>query len=179
MARGARRRVTLRRRGGFTLAELLVTVVVITIMAGVSLPFLVPRYQEYQLRGAAWQVAGDLRLARQRAVTTRARYRFAFATSAAGTAPDTYVLEYRADQGGVETWVQELPAEPGGRVRLPGGVRIDPGTTPANGGAAGTGFITFNPNGSVVPTGSILLVNGRGTVNVVVDQVGRVQVNRT
>ena len=159
--------------GGFTLLELLVTAAVLGVLAAVSLPLLVPRYHAYQLRSAAWQVAGDLRLARQRAITTRARYRFAFAASAAGADADSYVLQFGVRQGGRERWVQELPAGTGARRRLPGSARIDPGSTPS------TRAITFNPNGSVVPAGTIRLRGGAGTqAQVAVDQAGRVQVNR-
>lgn len=170
-ARGAGRRA-----GGFTLADVLVTAVIVTIMAGVSVPLIVPRYQEYQLRGAAWQMAGDMRLARQRAVTTRAPYRFAFATSAGGAEPDSYILEYQLEQGAVRTWVQEVPPGPGSRQRLSGAIHIDAASTPSNGAAVGTGTIVFYPNGSVVPTGTLRLRGPRGGLNVVVDQTGRVQV---
>jgi Tfp pilus assembly protein FimT len=150
-----------------------VTVGVLGVLAGASLPFLIPRFHEYQLRSAAWQVAGDLRLARQRAITTRARYRFAFADSAGGADADSYILQFGVRQGARERWVQEIPAGTGARRRLPGGARIDPGSTPSS------RAITFNPNGSVVPTGTLRLRGGSGSLALVaVDQAGRVQVSR-
>ncbi len=44
------------RGGGFTYVELVATAFVIVIMAGVSFPLLLPRYREYQVRSAVWQV---------------------------------------------------------------------------------------------------------------------------
>jgi len=154
--------------GGFTYAEVLMTAVLILIMVGISIPMVTPRYRTYQLRGAAWQVAGDLRLARQRAVTTRNSYRFVFTDSAAGANPNTYVIQYST--GG--TSVQEIPPGPGTRRGFSSAISIDPSSTP------GSRTITFNSNGSVVPTGTIQLTGtGGGAVSVTVAQAGRVQVN--
>jgi Tfp pilus assembly protein FimT len=160
------------RGGGFTYVELVATAFVIVIMAGVSLPLLLPRYREYQMRSAVWQVAGDLRLARQRAVTTRNPYRFSFVADGDATADpttrNTYVIEY-SPQGAA--WVQEMPLPPGTRKRLGSPILIQTSSTPS------TRMITFNPNGSVVPTGTIQLAGrGGGGAAVAVDQAGRVQV---
>ncbi len=163
-----------RARGvGVTLLDLLLTGAVLAVVAGISVPLLAPRYREYQLRSAAWQVAGDLRLARQRAATTRARYRFVFADSAAAAAANSYIVQYAVPQGGGEVWVQEVPPAAGSRQRFAGPIHIIPTSTPK------TRAITFNPNGSVVPTGTIRLTGVDGTmILVIVDQTGRVQVNR-
>ena len=161
------------RRGGFTYVEVVVTAFVIVIMAAVSFPMLAGRYREYRMRSAVWQIAGDLRLARQRAVTTRNPYRFSFvadgdAASDASTR-NTYVIEYSTQPGA--PWVQEMPPTPGTRKRLAGPILIQTGSTPS------TRMITFNPNGSVVPTGTIqLAAGGGGDASVAVDQAGRVQV---
>lgn len=158
--------------GGFTYVEALMTAAVILIMVGISIPMVTPRYRTYQLRGAAWQVAGDLRLARQRAVTTRNSYRFVFTDSAAYANPNTYVIQYCIQQGGVCTWVQEIPALQGTRKGLNPAIGIDPDSTPS------TRTMTFNSNGSVVPTGTIQLAGTGGiAVSVTVAQAGRVQIN--
>lgn len=145
------------------------TAILILVMVGVSIPMVTPRYRTYQLRGAAWQVAGDLRLARQRAVTTRNPYRFVFTDSSAGANKNTYVIQYST---GALTWVQEIPPGPGTRRGFSPAIGIDPSSTP------GSRTITFNPNGSVVPTGTLQLTGtGGGAVSVTVTQAGRVQVN--
>lgn len=160
------------RRGGFTSLELFMTAVVIVVMTAVSIPLLTPRYRAYQVRAAAWQVAGDLRLARQRAVTTRNPYRFVFVDALATVDHDTYAIHSGVRQGGVQLWVQEMPPAPGTRKGLGGPIRIDAKSTPR------TRAITFNPNGSVVPTGTIHLTGPGGlTLSVTVDQAGRVQVH--
>ncbi len=150
------------------------TAVVIVVMTAVSVPLITPRYQTYQMRSAAWQLAGDMRLARQRAVTTRNPYRFVFVADGDPTANaasyDTYVIQYSTQQGAV--WVQETPPTPGTRKAVPAPVHIDTSSTP------GTRAITFNPNGSVVPTGTLQLRGPGGiALSVTVDQAGRVQVN--
>ena len=163
------------RRGagrGFTLAELLVAAAIIAMIAGASTPLLLARYREYQLRAAAWQVAGDLRLGRQRAVTTRGRYRMVFVVDGAATDANSYVVEFATQQAGGEVWTQELPPAPGMRQRPAGGIRIDPASTPSS------GVILLNPNGSVVPTGTLRLAGTGGALTVVIDQAGRVQVGQ-
>ena len=163
-----------RRGGGLTYVEILIAAMVIVVMTAVSIPMITPRYRTYQMRSAAWQIAGDMRLARQRAVTTRNPYRFVFIADgdATGTAAtyNTYVIQFSTPGGGV--WVQETPPTPGTRKAVPTPVHIDTSSTP------GTRAITFNPNGSVVPTGTLQLRGPGGiALSVTVDQAGRVQVN--
>lgn len=150
------------------------TAMVIVVMTAVSIPVLTPRYQTYQMRSAAWQIAGDMRLARQRAVTTRNPYRFVFVADGDATAGastyNTYVIQYSAPQGA--GWTQEMPLTPGSRKAVPTPVHIDTSSTP------GTRAVTFNPNGSVVPAGTIQLRGpGGNAMSVTVDQAGRVRVN--
>ena len=147
------------------------TAFVIVVMTAVSIPVLTPRYQAYQMRSAAWQVAGDMRLARQRAVTTRVCYRFAFADTTAASDPNSYVIQHATPGGCSDPWIQEIPAGQGMRQRLAGAIHIDPSSTSTSGN------ITFYPNGRVFG-GTIRLTGPGGAVRTVtVDSVGRVQVD--
>lgn len=78
--------------------EILIAVAVILILAGIATPFLLGTLQGYRLRTAAWELAGNLRLARQRAVTAQQRTRLVASPSGAAQQPNTYVLER---EGGV------------------------------------------------------------------------------
>jgi prepilin-type N-terminal cleavage/methylation domain-containing protein len=88
-------------RGGFTLVELMIVVVIVGLMAGLAvtrMDFLVPKYR---LRGAAREVAGAFKQARSRAV---------------GTGKDVYV-ELDLPRG--QYWILVAfpkPAEPGEAV---------------------------------------------------------------
>ena len=62
----------------FTLPELLITVALIGIVSVTSLPTLAGMVRGYRLRTAAWQVAGDLRLTRQKTVSSNRRHRVCF-----------------------------------------------------------------------------------------------------
>ena len=58
---------------GVTALELVTIVALCVIIGAIAIPGMSPVVLSHRLRGAAWQVAGDLRLARQRAVTVRKR----------------------------------------------------------------------------------------------------------
>ena len=55
---------------GFTLIELAITILVMGIVLGFSIPAFTNLSASYQLRGAAEDVAGQLRLAREKAIAT-------------------------------------------------------------------------------------------------------------
>ena len=130
-----------RRQGrGATLIELLTLVVVLVILAAFAIPGMSPVVLHYRLRGAAWQVAGDLRLARQRAVTERRRFRVCLTSCAISVPAGTYSIE--RDDG---TWVSDT----GAPVRLPQDVAItgDKVTFSISGVASGDTFNLANPIG--------------------------------
>jgi Tfp pilus assembly protein FimT len=154
---------------GFTIPELLISVLLVILMAAASTPLLLGTIQNYRLRGAAWQVAGDLRLARQKSVSSGRPYRFTSSNTTAGSNPNSYIIE-RQEVGG--SWT----LDPAPRIYLqqPGSptyVMIDATSTPAG------GVIGFSANGAVSPAGTIKLVDGRGKrYDVVINSVGRVKV---
>jgi prepilin-type N-terminal cleavage/methylation domain-containing protein len=71
----------LRPQAGLTLAELIVVVLILTIFAAASLPFLTSIIPELKTRGAAEQVVELLRTARQNAIATTAVYRVIFTST--------------------------------------------------------------------------------------------------
>jgi Tfp pilus assembly protein FimT len=158
----------LRRRAGprgVTAIELIILVMLLVIVAAFAIPGMSPVVLHLRLRGAAWQVAGDLRLARQRAVTVRKRYRLCVPpTTCALTLPNgtAYSLE-RDDGTSTPSWANDTG---GAASRLPRDVQITGGTPvfAATGAATGTTFTLTNPLGSyqvvVAPTGRVRVCEG-------------------
>lgn len=159
------------RNRGFTAVELLIAVAVLVIVTAVATPFILGTIQDYRLRGAAWQVAGDLRLARQKSVSWGKAYRFTFNNKDASSNPNSYIIE--RNEGG-SSWTMD----PAARVYLqnPAGptyVMIDSTSTPSS------STLVFSANGTVTPTGTIRLVDGRGKrYEITVNSVGRVTVTK-
>lgn len=77
----------------FTLPELLITVALIGIVSAISLPSLAGMVQGYRLRTTAWQVAGDLRVARQKAVSTNRRHRVCFSNCGGPVPARGYLMQ--------------------------------------------------------------------------------------
>ncbi len=148
---------------GVTLVELVTLVVVAVILAVVAIPSISPIVLRSRLRGAAWQVAGDLRLARQRAVTIKRRFRVCVTACAMAVPPGSYSIE-RDDgaAGGPAVWVNEH----GAITRLPPDVAIAASAAP-----------TFTIIGTAAPAdATVTLSNLLGTYTVAVASSGRVKV---
>jgi len=143
--------------------EILIAVAVLLLLAGIATPFLLGTLQGYRVRTAAWELAGNLRLARQRAVTAQQRTRLVTAPSGAAQEPNTYLLQ--REEGGVLAGIWR---EDGPRFRLPPGVTLAP---------ASAATVTFTVKGAADP-GTVILANVSGEYRVVVNVVGRVTVCR-
>jgi len=144
---------------GVTALELLTIIVLMVIIGAVAIPSMSPVVLGYRLRGAAWQMAGDLRLARQRAVTVRKRFRVCVQSCAIAVPAGTYSVE-REDGSTSPVWRNET----GAPTRLPESVTI-----------SATGTTTFATNG--MASGSTFTVANRlGTYQIVVSSTGRVRV---
>jgi Tfp pilus assembly protein FimT len=140
--------------------ELLTLLVVLIILAAIAVPGMSPVVQRYRLRGAAWQLGGDLRLARQRAVTVQKRFRICLTGCTIPVPGGSYSLERDDGPPASPQWINET----GAPTRLPPEVSISATAAP-----------TFNPTG----TGSgstFTLTNLIGTYEVVVHPTGRVRV---
>jgi len=156
------RRIPLRagRCRGVTVVELVTLVALLVVLAALAIPTISPIVLRYRVRGAAWQVAGDLRLARQRAVTLKKRFRFCVAGCAVAIPPGGYSVEREDGAMGSGTWVSEQ----GVATRLPPDVAIAANAVP-----------TFTLTGTAA-SGTVTVSNLLGAYEVAVAQSGRVQV---
>jgi prepilin-type N-terminal cleavage/methylation domain-containing protein len=158
-----------RNQKGFTAPELLIAILVAAILIAAATPFLLATIKNYRLRGTAWQVAGDLRLARQRSVASGRPYRLTFNHNGAASNKNSYIIE-RQEVGG--SWTMD----PTYRIYLqqaggPAYVMIDSTSTP------GGGVMNFSANGTVPTAGTIKLVDNRGKrYDAIINSVGRVNV---
>ena len=131
---------------GVTFIELIILTIVILILASIGVPRVSPIVQNFQLKGAAWQLAGDLRLARQRAVTTQRRFRICVSSCKIAVPVGAYSVEVEQPPVGSLNWTSET----GAPVSLPPGVTITGtiATFSANGMASGSPFTVTNLMGS-------------------------------
>ncbi|MBI4537838.1 MAG: GspH/FimT family pseudopilin [candidate division NC10 bacterium] len=147
-------------RRGVTALELVTIVVLCVIIAAIAIPGMSPVVLNHRLRGAAWQVAGDLRLARQRAVTVRRPFRVCVNNCAIAVPAGAYSVERNNGTPGNPGWVNET----GVVTQLPSDVTVSLNQT-----------VSFNVTGQT-SGGTFTLVNLIGTYQVVVNSTGRVVV---
>lgn len=153
-----------KRRGrGFTAVEVVTVVAVLLIMTAIAVPSIGPLVLRSRLRGAAWQVAGDLRLARQRAVTIKKRFQFCLTGCAVPVPAGSYSLEREDGALGSGNWVNES----GVATRLPSEVAVTASATPKftiTGMAAGATVTLSNFVGAyqvvVAPSGRVRVCEG-------------------
>ena len=143
--------------------ELLILVVVLVVLTAFAIPGMSPVVLQHRLRGAAWQVAGDLRLARQRAITVRKRFRICVVNCAARPAAGAYSVERDDGTPSKPIWVSDS----GAVTRLPTDVAVTSTATPVfqtNGMASGSTFTLSNVIGKyevrVASTGRVLVCKG-------------------
>jgi Tfp pilus assembly protein FimT len=143
---------------GMTAVELLTVVMLLIILAAFAIPNISPVVLRQRLSGAAWQLGGDLRLARQRAVTERKRFRLCLTSCTISVPPGSYSIE--RDDG---TWVSDT----GAPVKLPQDVTVT-STWPT---------ATFATNGMVsVPSPTFTVSNIIGSYEIAIASTGRVKV---
>ncbi|MFQ5988331.1 MAG: Tfp pilus assembly protein FimT/FimU [Candidatus Methylomirabilales bacterium] len=144
-------------RRGVTLIEILIVVTVFAIVAAMAMPWILGVIEAYRLRVAAWELAGDLRLARQKAVSTQVRHRVCLSNCASAVPPGGYLLE----REGTPVWELDVV-----RSDLPDGVAITDNTG---------GKFTFEAKGGV-NGGTATLSSTAGTYQVRTASSGRVRV---
>ena len=128
---------------GVTFIELIILTVAMLILASIGIPRMGPVVQGFRLRGAAWQLAGDLRLARQRAVTSKQRFRICVSSCAIPVKAGEYSLERDIGSPGSPNWTSET----GVATRLPPDVTISASATAtfsSSGMASGSTYTISN-----------------------------------
>jgi len=152
---------------GLTVMELLIATAILVLLTGISVPFVSSAVEAYRLRGAAWQLAGDLRLARQRAISVQKRHRLCFMNCVASVAANTYVFERDEGIAGAAQWAQDSAVP----LRLPQGVSVDASQTSNPGGR-----IAFDVRGEGDAFGTLRVANSAGNYAITTDSIGRVLV---
>lgn len=146
---------------GISIIEILMVALALAVLAGMGMPSLLRTLDAYRLRGAAWEMAGDLRLARQKAVSLQQRHRICFADCASPVPAGGYLLERKADPAVPDPggWLLDLT-----RTNLPNGVNF-----------TFTGDkVTYDTKGEAFGS-TITLTNSVGTYAVVASPSGRVR----
>src|SRR3970282_3058210 len=90
---------------GFSLMELFMVGVALVVLVGMVMPSVFRTLEAYRLRGAAWNLAGDLRLARQKAVSLQLDHRICFANCDAAVPAGGYPLQRKGSAGASAVWV--------------------------------------------------------------------------
>jgi Tfp pilus assembly protein FimT len=147
--------------------ELLITGAILVLLAGISVPLVSSAVEAYRLRAAAWQLAGDLRLARQRAISRQKRHRLCFMNCVASVAANTYVFERDDGIAGAAQWAQDSAVP----LNLPQGVSVDASQT-----SNPRGRIAFDVRGEGDAFGTLMVANRAGNYAITTDSIGRVLV---
>ncbi len=149
---------------GVTFIELIILTVAMVLLASLAIPRMGPVVQGFRLRGAAWQLAGDLRLARQRAVTSKQRFRICISSCVITVKAGEYSLERDIGSPGSPNWISET----GVATRLPPDVTISASAT-----------ATFSSSGMAAPSSTYTVSNLAGAYEVAVAFTGQVRACKT
>ena len=127
------------------------------------MPLILGTLQRYRVRAAAWQLTGDLRLARQKAISTQMRHRVCFTSCTDPVPSPGYLLQWEDGAIGSGNWKLDFSVDfskefLGSNLTFPS-----------------TANPTFNSKGTAGP-GTITLANPSGSYDVVTAPSGRVRV---
>ncbi len=135
--------------------EVLVACGIAGAVMGAAAPRLPSMLSSFSLRNSTFQIANDLRLARQRAIATNGRGRIVFANNG------NYQIR-RESPPGSGTFVDD-----GGVRSVPAGTTVTPNPVDP----------TFDSRGLVTAPYTITIANGSTTKTITVTAIGRVQVD--
>lgn len=131
------------REAGFSIIELMVVVVIMTIVLAASIPALRQHTETINLTKGTRGMGSSLKLARARAVSTNNSVVVVFDTD-----NSTYLLFEDADDDGT----QDAGETSSGPFEVPNRIAIESVSFARN-------TVTFTPNGAASETGSVVLVN--------------------
>ena len=158
--------MTIRRRSGFTLVELIITVAILFMMLAVAMPLFFQIIAQRRLTGAVERVAIDLRYVQSLAVTQGLVHRLHSGAEGAVGRPGEYRLERDNGAGGwvaVADWYKPSVDYDGSSLQ----------SIKDNGGATlATYDVRFNAQGAVANTGV-------GSYPIVLTLVGKSGATRT
>ena len=144
---------------GASLMELFMVGVALVVLMGMVMPSFFRTLEAYRLRGAAWNLAGDLRLARQKAVSLQLDHRICFANCDAPIPAGGYLLQRKVSAGPPAVWFVDVR-----RADLPDGLTL---TWSAD-------AVRYDLKGEASGS-TITLTNSAGTYGVVASPSGRVR----
>jgi Tfp pilus assembly protein FimT len=151
---GTRATAVLASRAGYSLIEILVACALAGALFGAAAPRLPPMMASFALRNTTFQVANDLRLARQRAIATNGKGRIVFSSG-------SYRLR-RESPVGSNTFVDDGAPRP-----VPAGTSL----------SSDSGDPTFDSRGLTNAPYAITVNNGYSTKTITVSAIGRVAVD--
>ena len=127
----------LRESRGFTLVEMAVVILLLGIIAAFSVPAYMKLNRSLQLKGATQNVAGQLQLARQKAMATG----------------KPQMMHFHADAGNVDYHIHNAGEGPTGGWKLPKNVVCNWSL----GGVLPSQEVQLNPNGRAYRSGYVIL----------------------
>jgi type II secretion system protein H len=138
-----KKQIGTQRTAGFSVIELMVVVVIMTIMAAVSIPAFRSHTESVNLTKGATEVASSLKLARTRSVATNNPVVVVFS----GDAGTFFLFEDVDDDG-----AHDADETSSGPFEVPDRVSISSVSFASE-------TVTFSPNGSASETGAVVLAN--------------------
>jgi Tfp pilus assembly protein FimT len=142
----------------FAMTDLVIAAGLLTLVSAFSMPMMAGTVQGYRLRTAAWRIAGDLRLARQKAVSLNRRHRLCFSNCGAAVPANGYLIQR---EGGSGWEVESAARPPSDGVQVTSNATI----TFAQTGEAGGGTVTLSSGSKTFQvrthfTGKVTVCNG-------------------